>query len=52
MGFPLLLLLGDRGDLDEFDKQADEDALVHGDRIISHHKLGALSLENAFITVQ
>jgi hypothetical protein len=31
---------GDWGDLDECDKQANEDALVHGDRILSHYKLG------------
>ena len=31
---------GDWGDLDECDKQANEDALIHGDRILSHYKLG------------
>jgi hypothetical protein len=31
---------GDWGDLCEEDKQANEDALVHGDRILSHYKLG------------
>jgi hypothetical protein len=30
---------GDWGDLDAEDKQANEDALVHGDRILSHYKL-------------
>jgi hypothetical protein len=30
---------GDWGDLTEEDKQANEDALVHGDRILSHYKL-------------
>jgi hypothetical protein len=30
---------GDWGDLCEEDKQANEDALVHGDRILSHYKL-------------
>ena len=33
-------LCGDWGDLDECDKQANEDALIHGDRILSHYKLG------------
>ena len=32
--------LGDWGDLDECDKQANEEALIHGDRILSHYKLG------------
>ena len=31
---------GDWGDLDACDKQANEDALIHGDRILSHYKLG------------
>ena len=31
---------GDWGDLDECDIQANEDALIHGDRILSHYKLG------------
>jgi hypothetical protein len=31
---------GDWGDLDECDKQANEDALIHGDRILSHYKVG------------
>ena len=31
---------GDWGDLTEEDKKANEDALVHGDRILSHYKLG------------
>jgi hypothetical protein len=30
---------GDWGDLCEEDKQANEDALVYGDRILSHYKL-------------
>jgi hypothetical protein len=30
---------GDWGDLDECDKQANEDALTNGDRILSHYKL-------------
>ena len=32
---------GDWGDLCDEDKQANEDALVHGDRILSHYKLGS-----------
>jgi hypothetical protein len=31
---------GDWGDLCDEDKQANEDALVHGLRILSHYKLG------------
>jgi hypothetical protein len=31
---------GDWGDLCDEDKQANEDALIHGDRIVSHYKLG------------
>lgn len=31
---------GDWGDLDECDKQANEEALEHGLRILSHYKLG------------
>ena len=31
---------GDWGDLCDEDKQANEDALIHGDRILSHYKLG------------
>ena len=31
---------GDWGDLCAEDKQANEDALIHGDRILSHYKLG------------
>lgn len=30
---------GDWGDLCDEDKQANEDALIHGDRILSHYKL-------------
>ena len=30
---------GDWGDLTEEDKQANEEALIHGDRILSHYKL-------------
>ena len=30
---------GDWGDLDDCDKQANEDALIQGDRILSHYKL-------------
>ena len=30
---------GDWGDLCDEDKQANEDALIHGDRIVSHYKL-------------
>jgi hypothetical protein len=30
---------GDWGDLRDEDKQANEDALVHGDRILSHYKV-------------
>jgi hypothetical protein len=30
---------GDWGDLCDGDKQANEDALTHGDRILSHYKL-------------
>jgi len=30
---------GDWGDLCEEDQQANEDALIHGDRILSHYKL-------------
>ena len=30
---------GDWGDLCDGDKQANEDALIHGDRILSHYKL-------------
>ena len=33
---------GDWGDLTEEDKQANEDALIHGDRILSHYKLGGV----------
>ena len=31
---------GDWGDLDECDKQANEDALIHGDRILSLYRVG------------
>ena len=31
---------GDWGDLCDEDRQANEDALIHGDRILSHYKLG------------
>ena len=31
---------GDWGDLCDEDKQANEGALIHGDRILSHYKLG------------
>lgn len=31
---------GDWGNLCDEDKQANEDALVHGNRILSHYKLG------------
>jgi hypothetical protein len=32
---------GDWGDLCDEDKQANEDALIHGDRILSHYKLAS-----------
>ncbi len=31
----------DWGDLDKCDQQANEDAPIHGDRILSHYKLGS-----------
>ena len=31
---------GDWGDLEEGDKQANEDALIHGDRILSCYRVG------------
>ena len=31
---------GDWGDLDEGDKQVNEDALIHGDRILSCYRVG------------
>lgn len=30
---------GDWGDLDDSDKDANEDALIHGDRILSHYQI-------------